>query len=189
MVDPWSDTVLLKDLLLDVVSLVIDIAELVEGNRFGAAAGLRLPASLSTVRRAGGRIATELIDAPDETRDLSRCRRPCAWLGVRDDVPTVRVDTVDTVEPLDILRERTPEPEPPEPPEPVDVGVRTSDCAVRNVPVSLVAEDTVEVGREEPGILNVDKPAWLRCVNPGVPCVGRTLWGRVRLWTEGTSDF
>lgn len=101
----------------------------------------------------------------------------------------MRVDTVDTVEPLDILRERTPEAEPPEPPEPVDVGVRISDCAVRNVPVSLVAEDNVEVGREEPGILKVDKPAWLRCAVPETPGVGRTLWGRARLWMEGASDF
>lgn len=123
--------------------------------------GLILDASFSAGgRRKEGRAAAELTDTPDETRCLSRSRTFCAWLGAREDVPTVRTDAVDTVDPVDTLRERAPEADPPDPPDPVDVGVRISDCAVRNVDVSLVA-DKVEDGREVPGILSVDSPVWL----------------------------
>jgi len=145
------------------VALATGVVAPAGGSRLGVECGLILATSFSATvggRRTDGRVVVELTDTPDETRCLSRSRTFCAWLAAREDVPTVRTDTVDTVDPVDTLRERAPDVDPPEPPDPVDVGVRISDCAVRKVDVSL-AVDKVEDGREVPGIFSVDSPGWL----------------------------
>ena len=125
------------------------VARPADGNRFDAAAGLILVASLSGCR-AGARVET--TEMPDETR----CRDVEAPPGpdpVAPDVdpflavvPTVRVLTVESVEPPDVLRDRA------------EVGVMSSDCAVRKV-LSDVAEEIVEFGRTAvDGMRRVDRP-------------------------------
>lgn len=121
-----------------------------DGNRFPADPGLILPASLSG-RRTGVRV--DVIETPDETRVRTADPPPGAldvpFLAV---VPTVRVLMVESVDPPDALRDRAPL-------EPAEVGVPSSDCAVRKVDVSEVAEERVEFGRcAQDGIRSVDRP-------------------------------
>lgn len=105
--------------------------------------------------RTGVRV--EVTDTPDATRartiDIPPGPDPAAldvvpFLAV---VPTVLVLRVESVDPPDALRERAPL-------EPAEVGV-ISDCAVRKVDVSDIAEERLELGRGmEDGIRRVDRP-------------------------------
>lgn len=104
-------------------------------------------------------IRVEVIETPDATRVRTVVDAPPGPGPVALDmvlflavVPTVRVLTVDSVDPPDALRERAPL-------EPAEVGVMSSDGAVRKVDVSDVAEETLEFGRGvEDGMRRVDRP-------------------------------
>lgn len=132
----------------------IGVVRPAEGNRFAADAGLILAASLSGCRTG---VRVEVMETPDATRVRTVDPVPdpdpvtldvVPFLAV---VPTVRVLTVERVDPPDALRDRAPL-------EPAEVGVTSSDGAVRKV-VSDVAEERLEVGRcAEDGMRRVDKP-------------------------------
>jgi hypothetical protein len=113
-------------------------------------AGLSLAVSRSG-RRTEVRVATiEDTDTPDDTLGRGVVVEPVGpeLLAL---VPTVRVLTFDIVEPPEAFRERAP-------PEPEDVGVMSSEGAVRKVEVSEVAELRLDEGREEEGMRRVESP-------------------------------
>lgn len=103
-------------------------------------------------------VRVEVTETPDATRartvDIPPGPDPAAqdvmpFLAV---VPTVRVLTVESVDPPDALRDRAPL-------EPAEVGVASSDGAVRKVDVSDIAEERLEFGRGvEDGMRRVDRP-------------------------------